>query len=129
MTAASTAAAQFMADADMFGDMPLEPVQPAKQATFQGQLVRNAEVRTLPINDATNGPSALPVVCLELRHTDKADHRSCTAQIVFKANERSQAEQCARQHKKGCIVTVAASALDVRMTFPKAQIINSYTPS
>jgi len=123
-----SAAAQFMADADLFGDVPLEPVQPAKQATFQGQLVRNAEVRTLPINDAANGPSALPVVCLELRHTDKADHRRCWAQIVFKASERRQAEQCAQAHKKGCIVTVATSALDVRMTFPQAQIINTSQP-
>lgn len=122
-------AAQFMAVADLFGDVPLDADQPATQATFQGQLVRNAEVRTLPINDATHGPSALPVVCMELRHTDKADHRSCTAQIVFKANERSQAEQCARLHKKGTVVTVAASALDVRMTFPHAHIINSYTPN
>jgi hypothetical protein len=99
------------------------------QATFEGQLLRNAEVRTLPVNDPLHGPCTLPVVCLELRHADKANHARCTAQIVFKANERSQAEQCARQYTKGTVVNVATHAIDVRMTFHRAHIINSYTPN
>lgn len=123
MTEATSPAAQFLAS-DMFDGQADAPASPnAPQATFTGQLVRNADVRTKPPRD---GLHAVPIVCLELKSTAKHDHRICHAQIAFKDNERHQAEQRAAQLKKGHIVTVSTCALEVCMTFPQAQIINTH---
>ncbi len=124
-----------MAEADIFADVPLEsnadaahaPAQPGDLLTFEGCLVRNAEVRTTTA--AADGLHSTPIVCLELRPLDKQDHRICTAQIPFTDGTRSQAEACAKAHKKGMVITVASHPLHTRLVLPQAHIINAYTPA
>lgn len=136
--AARSPASQFMADADMFTGALLEsnaatmhaPAQSGGLLMFEGCLVRNAEVRT---TTAADGLHSTPIVCLELRpinsHLRKQDHRICTAQIPFTDGTRSQAEACAKAHKKGMVITVASHLLHTRLVLPQAQIINAYTPT
>lgn len=129
-------AAQFMADngGDMFADVQLDSDTAPAHAhapkgdllTFEGILVRAAEVRCTTTADGLHN---MPIVCLELRPLDKRDRRTCQAQINFTDATRHAAELCARAHKKGMVVKVSSHTLDVRMTLPQAQIINSYTPS
>ena len=129
-----TPAAQFLVDNDMFANVPLE--NDSSQAahtpaltdllTFEGQLTHNAELRS---GLSTDGLHAIPIVCLDLRSLDRKDRRRCQAHIPFTDATRPLAEACARQHKKGMVVKVASHTLDVCMTLPQAQIINSYTPS
>lgn len=129
-----TPAADFLASQadDMFAGAPLDDTPPPAHVpqsnllTFEGILVRAAELRT---TTAPDGLHSLPIVCLELRPLDKRDRRTCQAQIPFTEATRHAAEQCARQHKKGMVVKVSSHTLDVRMTLPQAQIINSYTPT
>ena len=127
-----TPAADFLAGQsdDMFNGVPLDdtraPTQPADLLTFEGILVRAAELRT---TTAADGLHSQPIVWLELRPLDKRDRRTCQAQIPFTDATRKAAELCARQHKKGMVVKVSSHTLDVRMTLPQAQIINSYTPA
>jgi hypothetical protein len=129
-----TPAADFLASQgnDMFAGAPLDGT-PAHAypphgdlLTFEGILVRAAELRT---TTAADGLHSQPIVCLELRPLDKRDRRTCQAQIPFTDATRHAAELCARHHKKGMVVKVSSHTLDVRMTLPQAQIINSYTPS
>ncbi len=130
-----TPAADFLASQanDMFEgvahstDTAAQPsAQHADLLTFEGVLVRAAELRT---TTAPDGLHNQPIVCLELRPLDKRDRRTCTAQIPFTDATRHQAEACARAHKKGMVVKVSSHTLDVRMTLPQARIINAYTPS
>ena len=129
-----TPAADFLASQgnDMFAGAPLDDtpapahVPHGDLLTFEGVLVRAAELRT---TTAADGLHSQPIVCLELRPLDKRDRRTCQAQIPFTDATRHAAELCARQHKKGMVVKVSSHTLDVRMTLPQAQIINSYTPA
>lgn len=129
-----TPAADFLASQgdDMFAGAPLEDTPAPAHAphgdllTFEGVLVRAAELRT---TTAADGLHSQPIVCLELRPLDKRDRRTCQAHINFTDATRHAAELCARHYKKGMVVKVSSHTLDVRMTLPQAQIINSYTPS
>lgn len=125
-----TPAADFLANQgdDMFSSLALdEPAQVLQVAlvTFEGVLVRAAELRT---TTAADGLHSQPIVCLELRPLDKRDRRICQAHIAFTDATRHAAEACAKAYKKGMVIKVSSPTLDVRMTFPQAQIINSYTP-
>ena len=129
-----TPAADFLASQadDMFTGVMLDSTtaqasaQPADLLTFEGILVRAAEVRC---TTAPDGLHNMPIVCLELRPLDKRDRRTCMAHIPFTDATRHQAEACARAHKKGMVVKVSSHTLDVRMTLPAARTINAYTPS
>ena len=129
-----TPAADFLAgqEGDMFAGAPLDGtpapahVPHGDLLTFEGVLVRAAELRT---TTAADGLHSQPIVCLELRPLDKRDRRTCQAHIPFTDATRHAAEACAKAYKKGMVVKVSSHTLDVRMTLPQAQIINSYTPS
>ena len=121
-----TPAAQFLASqaGDMFVDTP--PAVASNLHTFTGVLVRNPELRTAP---AADGLHSTPIISLELRALHAHDKRTCLAQIPFTDATRSAAETWVKAHKKGIVVKVACDPLHTCLVLPRAQIINSYTPT
>lgn len=132
-----TPAADFLASQgdDMFssfkGDSPCAQTSADDQdlITFEGVLTRNAEVRS---TTAADGLHSIPSVCLELLSISghgKQDKRTCYAQIPFTDATRSDAEACAKRHKKGMVIKVLSPVLQTRLVLPAAEIINAYSPS
>jgi hypothetical protein len=109
-------------DADMFAGTPFAAPAPAQPAplgacmTFEGTLLRHAELRSKPARD---GLHSVPVVCVEVRSL-AGSTKQCHAEICFEDGNRHQAEALAKTLTKGRTVTVTAPLAHMRITFTQA---------
>jgi hypothetical protein len=115
------------ADADMFTGTehaPLQATVPAQGIDqggplieFEGELVRNAEVRFKP---AADGLHSVPVVCVELRSLVYGLHRTCHAEQAFTDATRHQAEALAKTLTRKKVITVRTPASAMHVSLPHA---------
>jgi len=97
-----------------------QPPQPqALQLQFTGVLRSDAQVRVKPVG--TDG-HVLPVLCLDLSHVGDA-HHTVHAEQVFSEATRAQADAKAKALKKGTVVHINHSLLDMRIFLPHVESI------
>lgn len=107
-------------DADLFDGTSAAPVHPsaAAEATvlieFDGKLLHDAEVRSLPVGD---GEHVRPVLCLDLAPLSGLHHTICAQQIFTEAT-RAEAVAAAKTLRKGMRVTLTTPLDGMRIKLP-----------
>lgn len=105
---------------DLFVHTPAQQAQQPLSLQFTGVLRADAQVRVKPVGD---GGHALPVLCLDLCHVGDA-HHTVHAEQVFTEATRPMADAKARTLKKGTVVHINHSLLDMRIFLPHVQSIS-----
>lgn len=101
---------------DLFVHTPAQPMS----LQFTGVLRSDAQVRVKPVGADGH---ALPVLCLDLCHVGDANHTVHAEQVYTEAT-RAQADAQARALKKGTVVHINHSLLDMRIFLPHVQSIS-----
>lgn len=81
--------------------------------SYEGTLLRRAEVRTMVLDGATS----VPVVCMELE-LDNPLHTRMVARQPFGVGEHSKAQCLAASLKKGARIEVQAPLVGVQLVLP-----------
>ena len=97
-------------EADLFDNTAAAPVL----IEFDGRLLHDAEVRSIPVGD---GAHVYPVLCLDLAPLSGLHHTIC-AQQVFTEVSRKDAEAAAKSLRKGMRVTLTAPLDGMRIKLP-----------
>lgn len=91
---------------------------------FTGILKTDAQVRTKPVGD---GLHVLPVLCLDLGDVG-AGHHILHAEQIYTEATRHHAEAKAKTLKKGALVRVRTSVLDMRIFLPHVEHVQLDAP-
>ena len=89
------------------------------QIQISGVLLKDAEVRTVPMGD---DQTAMPVLCLVIQ-ADHSCHGPVRAEQVYPPQLRGDAEAAAKAMKKGMRVTVRSPIAQLRTTLAMASHI------
>lgn len=113
--------AHTLADTDLFDGTTAAPVRQDSQAAnegpmleFDGVLVHDAEVRSLPVGD---GAHVRPVLCLDLAPLSGL-HHSIHAQQIYTEATRASAVALAATLRKGMRVTLTTPLQGMRIQLP-----------
>lgn len=90
----------------------MDTTYPDAQIEISGELVTDAEVRTVPLG---NDQTPMPVLCLLIK-ADRCSNSPVRSEQVYPAALRHEAEKAARSMKRGTRVTVTAPVAHLRMT-------------
>lgn len=103
----------------MFGADPAMAPLSGPRLQFTGILAHDAEVRSKPVD---NGARMLPVLCLDLR-VGQPQHLLHAEQLFTEAT-RADAERLAKTLKRGQVVSLTTSLLDMRVFLPHVESIS-----
>ena len=111
-----TAVHTYVRDAapDLFGDDA-----EAQHIEVRGRLLNDAEVRSLPIGD---GDHVRPVLCMDLVPlAGNPLRRRMHAEQVYTESTRKEAELRAATLKRGTVITLRTTLVDMLTVFPHVQ--------
>lgn len=111
------------AEPDMFGLEPAIALPTGPRLQFTGTLAHDAEVRSKPVG---NGARMLPVLCLDLRVGQPA--HTLHAEQLYTEATRSEAERLAKTLKRGQVVSLTTSLLDMRVFLPHVDSVTLDLP-
>lgn len=90
----------------------MDTTYPDAQIEISGELVKDAEVRTVLMGD---DQTPMPVLCLLIK-ADRCSNSPVRSEQVYPAALRHEAVHAARGMKRGTRVTVTAPVAHLRMT-------------
>lgn len=106
------------AEPDMFGPEPVAATPTGPRLQFTGTLAHDAEVRSKPVD---HGTRVVPVLCLDLRVGQPA--HTLRAEQLYTEATHADAERVARTLKRGQVVCLTTSLLDMRVFLPHVESI------
>lgn len=90
----------------------MDTTYPDAQIEISGELVKDAEVRTVLMGD---DQTPMPVLCLLIK-ADRYGYHPVRSEVVYPAALRHEADKAARGLKRGTRVTATSPVAHLRMT-------------